>query len=65
MYICIYIHIHIGKLFQSSQEAFRNNHKKEAKELSDNAKTEGHLMDQCNKQAAEKYFMHNNDLGSN
>jgi hypothetical protein len=33
-----------GKLFQSSQEAFRNNHKKEAKELSDDAKKEGFLM---------------------
>jgi DNA-nicking Smr family endonuclease len=51
------------RLITSSQEAFKKNDKKGAKEFSDEAKREGIMMNQCNEQAAENYFKHNNSMG--
>lgn len=49
-----------GRLFDESQEAFKNGDKKGAKALADQGKVESHMMEECNKEAATIYFCHNN-----
>ena len=49
-----------GRLFDESQEAFKNGEKKDAKDLADQGKAEAHMMEECNKEAARIYFHHNN-----
>ena len=49
-----------GRLFDESQEAFKNGDKKEAKDLAEQGKAEAHMMEECNKEAARIYFNHNN-----